>query len=129
MKIELTCQCIKSVWMFFITKHFSQFISIKSVYQHTQENNNLSGKKEINQLVKMKTINISQCTVHYGLVNLRCRLPLFQCNKQKYRHFFFTSIFTKTKFDRPGSRKMLYKSQQQKIKNYPSSSLESLERN
>jgi len=36
-----TGHCIKSIWMFFITKHFSQFISIKFVHKHSQESNNL----------------------------------------------------------------------------------------
>lgn len=46
-----TSHCIKSIWMFFITKHFPQFISIKFVHKHSQESNNLLKLEKVKQQI------------------------------------------------------------------------------
>ena len=49
--------------MLFITKHFSQFISIKSVNHHTHESNYLKDNKKKQDYKSEK--DVYKCAVHY----------------------------------------------------------------
>jgi hypothetical protein len=48
----------------FITKHFAQFISIKSVNHHTHESNYLKDNKK-KKIIRAKK-DLYKCAVHYG---------------------------------------------------------------